>query len=135
MPRLLISYLSNKDIINLITVLKLTRNYILNYFKDIYHLSNGFTSDVHWFSMLERIARGLTLEVSNSTFSDDNFFNYHFDCEECFFGLIKQLRHLSLSSVCLHFLGCVRSCEKVWGLNFVQEFVTIILLVEMLLTT
>lgn len=73
MSRLLISYLSSKDIINLITVSKLTRNYILNYFKDIYHLSNGFTSDLHWFSMLEQIARCLTLEISNSTFSDDNF--------------------------------------------------------------
>ena len=43
------------------------------------------------------------------------FLGYHFDYEENFFGLLKQFRHLSLFSICLHFLRCVRSCEHVWG--------------------
>ena len=43
------------------------------------------------------------------------FLGYHFDYEENFFDLLKQFRHLSLFSICLHFLRCVRSCEHVWG--------------------
>ena len=35
-----------------------------------------------------------------------------FDFEENYFKLTKKYRHLSLFSVCLHFLTCQRSCER-----------------------
>ena len=40
------------------------------------------------------------------------FDNYTFDFEGNYDKLIKKFRHMSLSSVCLHFLRCRRSCEK-----------------------
>ena len=49
----------------------------------------------------------------------DNIFNDLTDCEfdpEGYYQiLLKEFRHLSLFSVCLHFLRCQRSCEKHYG--------------------
>ena len=46
----------------------------------------------------------------------DNIFNglidIEFDPEGHYQILLKEFRHLSLFSVCLHFLKCQRSCEK-----------------------
>ena len=36
-----------------------------------------------------------------------------FDYEEYFAQLLKTLHHLSLFSVCLHFLTCYRSCDRI----------------------
>ena len=48
---------------------------------------------------------------------DENFFNYHFDFDENFFGLLKEFRHfLSLFSVSLHFLTCIKSCGNKWNI-------------------
>ena len=38
-----------------------------------------------------------------------------FDFEENYDNLIKKFCHMSLFSVCLHFLRCRRSCEKKYG--------------------
>ena len=43
------------------------------------------------------------------------FDNYVFDFEENYDRLIKKFRHMSLFSVCLHFLRCWRSCKKKSG--------------------
>ena len=43
------------------------------------------------------------------------FDSYTFDFEGNYDKLIKKFRHMSLSSVCLHFLRCRRSCEKKLG--------------------
>ena len=45
---------------------------------------------------------------------DPVFFNYHFDYEDRLSPLLEKFKiHLSLFSVCMHFLRCIRSCEKV----------------------
>ena len=40
------------------------------------------------------------------------FDTFAFDFEKNYDNLIKKFRHMSLLSVCLHFLRCRRSCEK-----------------------
>ena len=54
--------------------------------------------------------------IFNEKYFDSTFFDWYYDYEKNFSGLLKKFRHLSLFSVSLHFLRCVRSCEKVWGL-------------------
>ena len=115
MPERLISYLTVRDITNLSFVSKSFKNLILKHFSDIYNISNGLTSDRHQFFIVEKICFDLTQSIYNEEFFDSVLFDYHFDCEENFSGLLKQFRHLSLFSVCLHFLRCIRSCEHVWG--------------------
>ena len=45
---------------------------------------------------------------------DPVFFNYHFDYEDRLSALLEKFKiHLSLFSVCMHFLRCIRSCERV----------------------
>ena len=42
------------------------------------------------------------------------FFNYHFDYEDRLYVLLEKFKiHLSLFSLCMHFLRCIRSCERV----------------------
>ena len=42
------------------------------------------------------------------------FFNYHLDYEDRLYVLLKKFKiHLSLFSLCMHFLRCIRSCERV----------------------
>ena len=48
---------------------------------------------------------------------DQNFFNYHFDFDENYSGLLKEFRHLSLFSICLHFLRCIKSCDM-WNISY-----------------
>ena len=45
---------------------------------------------------------------------DPVFFNYHFDYEDRFLALVEKFkRNLSLFSVFMHFLRCIRSCKRV----------------------
>ena len=46
---------------------------------------------------------------------DEFFYTYAFDFEGNYDRLIKKFCHMSLFSVCLHFLRCRRSCEKKSG--------------------
>ena len=48
----------------------------------------------------------------------ENVFNYHFDFDENYSGLLKEFRHLSLFSICLHFLRCIKSCDNMWNIPF-----------------
>ena len=47
----------------------------------------------------------------NEKFFDPVFFNYHFDYEDRLLALVDL--SLSLFSVFMHFLRCIRSCERV----------------------
>ena len=50
----------------------------------------------------------------NEKFFDPVFFNYHFDYENRLLDLVKKFKiNLSLFSVFMHFLRCIRSCERV----------------------
>ena len=106
-PQKFLNYLPVKVIINLIFVSTYTRTLILK--KDIYYLSDGFTSDEHWFSILKKSANNLNEITFNESYFDSTYFDYYFDYEKKFSGLLKQFRHLSLFFVSLHILRCLRS--------------------------
>ena len=61
-----------------------------------------------------KICHNLIEEIFNQKYFGETFFNYHFDCEDNYFGLLGEFRHLSLFSVCLHLFRCFRSCEQIW---------------------
>ena len=52
MPEKFLNYLPVTVITNLLFVSKLSRQVVFKKFKGIYHLSTGFTSEKHWFSII-----------------------------------------------------------------------------------
>ena len=52
-------------------------------------------------------------DIFNQRFFDETLLNYHFDFDENYLELQKRYRHLSLFSICFHFLTCLRFCEKI----------------------
>ena len=108
------NYLPVTVINNLPFVSIYTRQVIFKKFEDVYYLSTGLTSKKHWYSIVQKAAQDLCEVELNEKFFDPVFFNYHFDYKEIFCTLLKKFRiHLSLFSVCMHFLRCIRSCERV----------------------
>ena len=86
---------------------KYFRKLVLKKFAKIYDISTGFCSVKYWTSKIERNVFELIQAIHNETFDTVSF-----DFEENYDKLIKRFRHMSLFSVCLHFLRCRRSCEK-----------------------
>ena len=89
---------------------KYFRKLVLKKFAKIYDISTGFCSVKYWTSKIERNVFELIQAIHNETFDTVSF-----DFEENYDKLIKRFRHMSLFSVCLHFLRCRRSCEKKYG--------------------
>ena len=89
---------------------KYFRKLVLKKFAKIYDISTGFCSVKYWTSKIERNVFELIQAIHNETFDTVSF-----DFEENYDKLIKIFRHISLFSVCLHFLRCRRSCEKKSG--------------------
>ena len=104
--------LNANDLITLCYVSKFSRYIILTKFATIYHISTGFCSVEHWSNLIKRNCFSLIESIHNDSFFDVTFFNYHFDFEENHFKLMERYRRLSLFSISLHFLRCVRSCDK-----------------------
>ena len=119
MPQKFLNYLPVTVIGNLLFVSLYTRQFILKTFKKfttIHHLSTGFTSEKHWYYIIQKAAHDLMEVVSNEKYCDAIFFNYYFDYHNNFPALLKEFKeHLSLFSVIMHMLKCIRSCEKVPG--------------------
>ena len=114
MPEKFLNYLPVTVFNNLLFVSMYTRQVIFKKFEDIYYLSTGFTSEKHWYSIVQKTAQDLCKVVLNEKFYDPVFFKYHFDYEDRVCALLEKFKtHLSLFSVCMHFLRCIRSCERV----------------------
>ena len=112
MPEKFLNYLPVTVICNLF-VFKLTRQVVFKKFKDIYHLSTGFTSEKHWFSIIQKATYEICGSIMKEKFFDPAFFNYHFNHEDRLLSLAEKFRiNSSLFSVSLQFLRCVRYCEK-----------------------
>ena len=118
MPNLLICYLSAKDIINLYHVSKIYKQTILKKFLQIFNISTGFCSADQWNLLIQKFCFYLIEDLLCQQYFDQNFFNYHFDFDENYSGLLKEFRHLSLFSICLHFLRCIKSCDNMWNIPF-----------------
>ena len=102
-----LSYLNAIDLITLCYVSQYFRTLVLKKIYKHYDISTGFCAIKYWTNRIEENVFGLT----------QSFHNIHeaFDFEEIYDKLIKKFRHMSLFSVCLHFLRCRRSCEKKSG--------------------
>ena len=55
-------------ITNLLFASKCTRQRIFKKFRDIYYLRTGFTSEKHWFSIIEKAAYDICEVVMNEEF-------------------------------------------------------------------
>ena len=77
---------------------------VLKKFAKYYDLRTGFCSIKYWASKIERNVFELIQAIHNEI--------QGFDFEENYDKLIKRFCHMSLFSVCLHYLRCRRSCEK-----------------------
>ena len=103
---LIFFYLNVTDLINFCYVTRYYRKLILKKFEKYYSLATGFCSIYSWTNVLEDKIWGLIENIYNEL----NDF-YAFDFELNYDGLFKEFRHLSLFSVCQHFLRCHRSCQ------------------------
>ena len=92
MPAEFLNYLPVTVITNLLFVSKLTCQVIFKKFKDIFHLSTGFTSEKHWFSIIEKVAYDMCEIVMKEKFFDPVFFNYHFDYENRLLALVEKFK-------------------------------------------
>ena len=102
MPEKFLNYLPVTVICNLF-VFKLTRQVVFKKFKDIYHLSTGFTSEKHWFSIIQKATYEICGSIMKEKFFDPAFFNYHFNHEDRLLSLAEKFRiNSSLFSVSLH---------------------------------
>ena len=93
--------------ITLCYVSKYFRTLVLKKFYKHYDISTGFCAIKYWTNRIEENVFGLTQSIHN--------IHEAFDFEEIYDKLIKKFRHMSLFSVCLHFLRCQRSYEKKSG--------------------
>ena len=113
----ILSYLNANDLIILSYVSKYFRKLVLKRFAKIYDTSTGFCSVKYWTNKIERNVFELIQAINNDLFESKAF-----DFEENYDTLIKKFGHMSLFSVCLHFLRCRRSCEKNMAIvKFVQK--------------
>ena len=89
---------------------KYFRKLVLKRFTKYYDISTGFCSVKCWTNEIEKNVFHLIQAINSGLFE-----SYVFDFEENYDRLIKKFRHMSLFSVCLHFLICRSSCEKkIW---------------------
>ena len=103
----ILSYINAIDLITLCYASKYFRTLVLKEFYKHYDISTGFCAIKYWTNRIEENVFGLTKSIHNILEA--------FDFEEIYDKLIKKFCHMSLFSVCLHFLRCRRSCEKKSG--------------------
>ena len=88
------------------------RNLVLANFNQIFDLATGFCITEYWNDLIQKHCFDFIEHIHNKTYLDERFFDYNFDFGQNYFKLLKYFRHFSLFSICLHFLRCIRSCNK-----------------------
>ena len=73
MPEKFFNYLPVTVICNLFFVSRLSRKVILKKFKNVFDVSTGFTSEKHWFSIIQKAAYDICEVVMNEKFFDPVF--------------------------------------------------------------
>ena len=107
----LLWYLNAEDLITFCYVSKYFRKLVLQKFSRIFEISTGFCSVQNWTYVIQKSVFNLIQDIHNDTFFCKTFYTYNFDFEENDEKLVKRFRHMSLFSVCLHFVRCKRSCD------------------------
>ena len=105
-------YLDTNDLITLCYVSKYFRELVLKSFSKVYDISSGFCSVQNWTNAIQKNLFNSIQDIHNDTFFNEMFYTYNFDFEQNYEKLLKKFRHMSLFSVCLHFLRCRRSCDR-----------------------
>ena len=108
MPSKFLGYLSTRDVLNLCFISRVIRKIVLKVFNKIFCVSEGFCSSGQWFKLIKRNCFALIEEIYSSFFED----RFIFDFDENYSKLLSEFSHMSLFSICLHFLRCTRSCDK-----------------------
>ena len=118
------------DLITLCYVLKYFREFVLKIFSKVYDISTGFCSVQNWTNAIQKRLSILIQDIHDDTFFNETFYTYNFDFEQNYEKLLKKFRHISLFSVCLHFLRCRRSCDRKASYCKFQEFVIFTILIN-----
>ena len=105
-------YLDANDLITLCYVSKYFRELVLKKFSKVYDISTGFCSVQNWTNAIQKHLFYLIQDIHNDTFFNETFYTYNFDFEQNYEKLLKKFRHMSLFSVCLHFLRYRRFCDR-----------------------
>ena len=108
----LLSYLNAEDLITFCYVSKYFRKIVLKNFSMIFEISTGFCSVQNSTYVIKKNVFNLIQDIHNDSFFCETFYTYNFDFEGNHEKLLKRFCHMSLFSVCLHFLRCRRSCKK-----------------------
>ena len=91
--------------INLVYTSRYLRSLVLIKFDKYFKLSSGFCSFGQWDKSLSKNLFNLLSKLYTEL-------NFLFDFEYYTLKLMKVRHHLSLFSVCFHFLKCLRSCDE-----------------------
>ena len=92
---------------------KKMRKLVLTNFNRIFDLSTGFCTIPYWNSVIETNCFAIFHDIFyNIQYSDPKFINFYFDFDQINFLLLEKFKHFSLFSICLHFLRCIKSCDK-----------------------
>ena len=88
------------------------RDLVLANFNQIFDLATGFCTIEYWNNLIQKHCFDFIEHIHNKTYLDERFFDCSFDFEQNYFKLLKYFRHFSLFLIYLHFLRCIRSCDK-----------------------
>ena len=102
----ILHYLDSNDLITLLYTSRCLRFFVLIKFKSYWKLRSGFCSFDQWNEKLNQIFFNLL----NKLYLDLD--NCVFDFEYYILKLRKVKCHLSLFSICIHYMRCTRSCNK-----------------------
>ena len=106
-------YIKTADLINLCYVSKKMRKLVLKNFNRIFDLSTGFCTVSYWNNVIKTNCLAICHDIFyNEEYRDPKFIDYNFDFDRLNFLLLERFRHFSLFSICLHFLKCIKCCDK-----------------------
>ena len=105
------NYLPVTAINNLLYVCQFTRAKILPSINFVFQFASGFSSEKRWQNILVTLTKDLFNSIMSISAVDKWFINCN--VPQIFINLrLNILRHLTLPSIILHFINCIRSCDK-----------------------
>lgn len=105
------NYLPVTAIINLLYVCQFTRAKILPSINFVFQLASSFSSQKRWQNILVTLTKDLFNSIMSISAVDKWFINCN--VPQIFINLrLNILRHLTLPSIILHFINCIKSCDR-----------------------
>ena len=89
------------------------RTLVLKNFDQIFDLSTGFCIVSYWNNVIKNNCFAICHDIFyKGEYRDSKFIDFSFDFDRLNFLLLERFRHFSLFSICLHFLKCIKCCDK-----------------------